>query len=232
MKIAIMQPYFFPYVGYFQLINAVDKFIFYDDVTFIKQGWINRNRILMNGKDLFFTMRLQGASSNKLINEVDISEDNGKLLKTISQAYSKAPYYRHVIDLIEHVLAAAAGLKKISRIAELSVVKVSEYLNLKTVFETSSRKYSDTKSLERAERLIAICNKNDADTYINPSGGQELYEKETFRKAGINLFFIRNHIAPYKQLKHAFVAGLSIIDVMMFNSKDDIKNMLNEYTLL
>jgi len=227
-----MQPYFFPYIGYFQLINAVDKFIFYDDVNFIKSGWINRNRILMNGKDTYFTVKLSNASPNKLINEIAINRGNEKLIKTITQAYSKAPYFCEVISLIRDILETIVELKKISEISILSIRKVSEYLGLKTIFETSSQKYSHTKNSGRAERILSICRENNADTYINSYGGQELYDTLFFQEQGIKLYFIKNRISTYKQFKHDFVAGLSVIDVMMFNSKDQIKNNLNEYELI
>jgi len=232
MKIAVMQPYLFPYLGYFQLINAVDKFIFYDDVNYIKQGWINRNRILMNGKDNMFTISLKDASSFKLINEIEMNRGNEKLVKTITQAYSKAPYFNDVFPLIGKIFDEANEIKKISTIAQLSVVRVFEYLGITRIFEVSSQVYSHTKHLGRAERLMAICKENGADTYINSYGGQELYSKSEFYEKGIALHFIKNNLPVYKQFKDDFVPGLSIIDVLMFNSKDEIKEMLNHYELI
>jgi len=227
-----MQPYFFPYIGYFQLINTVDKFVFYDDVTFIKQGWINRNRILLNGKDYLITLKLNGSSSFKLIHEIEVFKQNGNLIKTIIQAYSKAPFFNEVIILIQEVFATFNELKSISKIAEISVKKVSQYLNLTTVFESSSEVYSMTKNLRKDDRLISICKKNEADTYINPSGGRDIYDKNIFSEKGIRLFFINNHITSYNQFNNVFVPGLSIIDVMMFNSKEKISEMLNQYELI
>jgi len=231
MKVAIMQPYLFPYIGYFQLVNAVDKFIFYDDVTFIKQGWINRNRILLDDKEHLITIRLNGASSNRLINEIAVSQKNDNLIKTIIQAYSKAPFFNETIPLIQNVFTEMKCLNKISKIAEISVKMVSEYLNLNTIFETSSEVYTATKHLKKEERLIAICKKNNADTYINPSGGKDLYNKSSFSKEGINLLFIKNHITGYKQFKNAFIPGLSIIDVTMFNSHNQLREMVCQYEL-
>jgi hypothetical protein len=232
MKIAIMQPYFFPYIGYFQLVNAVDKFIFYDDVAFIKQGWINRNRILLNGKDHLITLKLDGASSFKLINEIEIIQKNGTLLKTIIQAYSKAPFFNEFVPLVQEVFDAMNKLSSISKIAEFSVKKVSEYLNLSTIFETSSDVYSTSKLLRKEERIFAICKRNNADTYINPDGGKELYDKRSFRKEGITLFFIKNQISEYTQFKNYFIPGLSIIDVMMFNPPNLVREMICRYELV
>jgi hypothetical protein len=232
MNIGIMQPYFFPYIGYFQLINAVDKFIFYDDVNYIKQGWINRNRILMNGRDSLFTVKLKDASSYRPINEIEINSGNEKLTKTIIQAYSKAPYFKDVFPLIQNIFDSMHEIKKISQIAQLSVKKVFEYLDINKTFEASSQIYGHTKDFGKAERIITICRENGADTYINSYGGQELYSKSEFCEKGIALHFIKNNLPVYKQFKDGFVPGLSIIDVLMFNSKDEIKEMLNHYELI
>jgi WbqC-like protein family len=231
MKIAIMQPYFFPYIGYFQLVYAVDKFVFYDDVTFIKQGWINRNRVLLKNSDHYITLRLNGASSNKLINEINAIPTNDKLIKTIAQAYFNAPFFKEVFPLIENTFSIMNELRSISRIAESTVKKISEYLNLTTIFETSSELYSKTKSLGREERLIEICLRNAADTYINPFGGKELYNRDRFKNEGINLLFIKNQLPVYTQFKNEFIPGLSIIDVMMFNSTEKVREMLCQYEL-
>ena len=226
-----MQPYFFPYIGYFQLINAVDKFIFYDDVSFINKGWINRNRILLNGKDHLFTIALKSASQNKLINQIEICKQNNKIVKTIKQAYSKAPYFKDVFTLIQQVFDKMNETKSISKIAEISVKMVSNYLNLSTFFITSSEKYSYTQNLYREKRLIDICQENGANIYINSSSGKILYNHESFKENGIKLFFIKNNINTYKQFNNDFIPRLSIIDVMMFNDKKTITEFLNNYEI-
>jgi len=231
MKLAIMQPYFFPYIGYFQLLNAVDKFILYDDVTYIKRGWINRNNILINKNKILITLSLKSVSQNKLINEIEVNTNNN-LIKTIKQAYLKAPYFDYAFPIIEKTFESIKPGFKISEISGLSIMNVAEYLKLDTLFEYSSISYSDTKGLGRAQRLIEICKINRADTYINPIGGIELYSKEEFKNENINLFFIKSSIEPYKQFDNDFVPGLSIIDVLMFNSPEQTKEMLNKYKLI
>ena len=154
MKLAIMQPYFFPYIGYFQLINAVDKFVFYDDVNFIKLGWINRNRILVNGEIRYFTISLNGASQNKQINEIERIDNRAKLKKTILNAYCKAPNFNIAWPLIELCIDYNSDL--ISEIAANSVVQTSKYLGLTAEFEFSSKMYQKTINLTKAERLIEI----------------------------------------------------------------------------
>lgn len=233
MKIAIMQPYIFPYVGYFQLVNAVDKFVFYDDVNFIKRGWINRNQLLVNNEANLFSIPLQKVSQNKLINETHLAYDSkwlNQFYATLIFNYKKAPFFEPTFKLVKSIFETPHNT-----IAELcidSIIKTSNHLGLNTVFEISSEKYHLTKGMEKAERLINICQTNKANTYINPAGGKDLYQKDTFKKQGVDLFFIKNYIAPYQQFEPNFVGGLSIIDVMMFNNKKQMQTMLTAYELV
>jgi hypothetical protein len=229
-KLGIMQPYFFPYIGYFQLIKATDKFIFYDDVDFIKNGWINRNRILLNGNPHYITIQLKGASSFKPINEITFTDNRSKILKTIKLNYCKAPYFNLVMPFLEEVLGLDTNL--VSELAIASILKSCEYLGIKSQFEIASERYSETKGLGRAERLKAICKINNMRRYINPIGGTELYKKEDFQKDNIELSFIKTGEIKYSQGGSEFVPFLSIIDVMMFNSPDEINKMLDDYELI
>lgn len=229
-----MQPYLFPYIGYFQLIKSVDIFVFYDDVNFIKKGWVNRNRILVNGKDLIFTVPLNKVSQNNLINETFINLDmfgnwKEKFVQTLLFNYKKAPYYCEVERLINSVLN-----KKFNTISELaieSITIISKYLQLDVKFITSSERY-DNKTLEREDRLVDICVEEKASHYINALGGQELYNKESFKNKGIDLSFIKTHPIEYKQFNNEFIPWLSIIDLLMFNSIDEVNIMLAKYELV
>lgn len=229
MRLAIMQPYFFPYIGYFQLINAVDKFIFYDDVNFIKNGWTNRNRILLKGESHYLTVQLKDGSSFKLINEVEFTDNRSKLLKTLEHAYRKAPYYNSVMPLLSDCLTVKT--KKISDLAQYSVVKTCKYLNIDQVFELSSESYPDTKGLEKAARLQKICYINHSDQYYNSIGGKAIYNKQDFSENNISLIFIEPQKLEYKQFDNDFVPWLSIIDVLMFIDKGTIQGMLKNYTI-
>lgn len=226
-KVAIMQPYILPYIGYFQLINAVDKFVIYDDVQFIKRGWINRNNILFQGEKKLLTIPLNGASSNKQINEIEIF-DNNKFLKTLETAYVKAPYKRTVMPLINEIFSNTD--KNLSRFIGNSLKKVSSYIGIETIFCYSSD-IEGHQSLKGQNKIIHICKAINAGTYINPIGGKELYDRHIFKHEGINLYFINPHLSNYRQLGNEFIPGLSIVDVLMFNSKDKIQKMLNEYVL-
>lgn len=233
MTAAVMQPYLFPYIGYFQMINAVDVFVFYDDVNFIKGGWINRNRMLISGSDKLFTVPLKDASSFKLIKDVEINNEvpaYSKILTTIAQSYKKAPFFSEVFPIIESVFRSPSST--IGDLAKLSIQAVNDYLGITTVLKRSSVDFADTKGMERAERLIAVCKQTGAEKYINAVGGQELYTKEYFASQGIDLKFIKSEPIAYKQFDNEFVPWLSIIDVLMFNSVEEIQVILNKYLLV
>lgn len=227
-----MQPYFFPYIGYFQMVNAVDKFILYDDVNYIKGGWINRNNIIQNNEKKLLTLNLIASSTNKDINEIYVGNQNSKILKTIKQSYCKAPFFETIFSIFNEIISSCSSTVPISEIAGQSVLKVAEYLNIETVFEYSSQKYSQTKGLNKADRLIEICKLNSVNEYINVAAGKDLYTKEYFAKYDIELKFIESKAIEYKQFNNEFIPYLSIIDVMMFNSPEEIKEMLNQYELL
>lgn len=232
MKIGIMQPYIFPYIGYFQLINAVDKFVIYDDVNFINKGWINRNRILNNGKESLFTIPLKEASQNKLINEIEVNWDDSwksKFFKTLEQCYKKAPFYQAILPIIEQTLSLDDEV--ISKITESNLRLICEYLDINTEIVSSSVIYQNT-GLKAQERILDICLQEKSTQYINPIGGLELYDKGYFEAKNIKLNFIKSSAVEYPQFKNEFVPWLSMIDVLMFNSKEKIKDFLNNYELV
>ena len=233
MKLAIMQPYFFPYLGYFQLINEVDKFIIYDDVNYINKGWINRNNILVNDSPSLIQVPLKEASQNRLIKDIFIVDEvkwKGKLLKTIYFNYKKAPFFNQIISLFEEVLLS--DCQGISDLNYLSILKTCSYLNIDTELIRSSSIYGNSH-LKGETRILDICIKERAHVYINPIGGQFLYDKIKFQEKGIVLKFINSIASPYNQNTDEFINYLSIIDTMMFCSSQEIKaNLLNEYKLI
>ena len=232
MKIAIMQPYFFPYIGYFQLINSVDKFIIYDDVNYINRGWVNRNNFLSNGKSLLITTPLIKASQNKLINEIFISKETKweeKMLRTFESLYKKAPYFNEVFELFSRILN-----KSHSRILDLnidSIVLICKYLDVNTEIIRSSDKYCNNH-LKGEERIIDICIKEKASCYINPIGGLDLYNKINFSNQGIEFNLLKPEVTCYAQFSNDFAPWLSVLDILVFNSKETSKLMLENYTLL
>lgn len=232
MKLAIMQPYFFPYLGYWQLINAVDKFVIYDDVNFIKKGFINRNNILLNNNSYLFTIPLEKISQNKLIKDINLIFDKKSrenFLKTIMLAYQKAPMYSQIFPLFEKIIMEETN--DLTEYINFSITEIDKFLDIKTKLYLSSNINKDN-TLHGKNKIIDICKNLQATQYINAIGGQKLYSKEDFLKNGIQLNFIKMNDIKYKQFNDKFVPNLSIIDVMMFNSKDKIKEMLNNYTLI
>mgnify|MGYP002632649357 CR=1 FL=1 len=231
MKLAIMQPYFFPYIGYFQLINAVDRFVIYDDVNYIKRGWINRNRILLNDSPHTFTIPILKASQNITISNTLIDPSlkwREKLLVTMEHAYRNAPYFKEVFLLIEKSI-----LKQCPTIAAYalhSIEAVVDYLEIDTEIVATSSKYGN-EHLKGSDRILDICLKEAATTYINPSGGVDLYDKQQFNDAGIDLHFIYPEKVTYAQQKNPFIENLSIIDVLMFNSIEQTHLFLRSFEL-
>ena len=233
MKLAIMQPYLFPYLGYFQLINAVDKFVISDDVNYIKKGWINRNYILINNNANMFTVPLKKASSNKLIKNIELATSEKwkkKFLKTIQFAYEQAPYFEKVYSIIHEVINTPADL--IIKWHLKSIYLIKKYLDIETEIIESEAKYQN-REMNSQDIIIDICKKEKSSDYINAIGGRKLYDKEYFKNHKINLYFIKtNEDIKYKQFNNKFVPNLSMIDVMMFNSPKKINEMLDNYELI
>jgi hypothetical protein len=232
MRAAIMQPYIFPYLGYFQLIQSVDVFVFYDDVNFIKRGWVNRNKILIQNQEKLISFPCIKASQNKLINDVEVDLENKaykKLLNSIYYAYKKAPYFEEVMPLITEVFKSDS--KNIADLCIASIKMVRDYLSLSTELKRSSEEFTATQNLPAADRLIAISKKIGAEIYINSLGGKALYTKGYFAKNQLNLEFLQPKLPEYEQFSEPFIPSLSIIDVLMFNSKQDVLKMLSVYEL-
>jgi hypothetical protein len=228
--VGVMQPYLFPYLGYFQLMNAVDEYVIYDDAQYIKGGWINRNNILIGKQKSMFTINIQGASSNKLINQIDIQDSFAKFLKSVSMAYSRAPYHTEVMQLINSICSYED--KNLARFIGNSFRDIAQYIEINTVFLYSSHLKIETH-LRAQAKIIAICKALGADQYYNAIGGIDLYDRETFKDNGVRLMFLRSSEYRYRQFsKTEFTPDLSIIDVMMFNPPDRIKEFLNDYELI
>ncbi len=229
MTVGIMQPYYMPYIGYWQLMAAVDKYVVYDDVNYIKRGWANRNNILLNGEPYLFSISLNGASQNKYFNDIDIADDFSKLRKTLYHSYSKAPYFDETMQLLDDIIEYPD--RNLSRFLYHSFQTVLKYLDCNTELIMSSDIKKDN-SLKGQDKILDICRALQADRYINAIGGQELYDAETFAKNGIELKFMKSNAITYPQFKNSFIPNLSIIDVLMFNDKNVTKQLLTEYTLV
>lgn len=233
MKVAIMQPYFCPYIGYFQLISSVDRFVIYDNVQYTKKGWFNRNRYLHNGQAELFTIPLMKESDFLNVRDRHLADDSLKarrrILSKLAQAYRSAPYVDEVMGLLERLFLYQGA--NLFEFIYHSVVVLCRELGIDTdIVISSTIKVPD--ELKGSDRVIAINKALGADTYINAIGGQGLYEREVFAAQGIGLHFLRSKPIDYPQLSDPFVPWLSIIDVMMFNDKAIISDFLERYDLL
>lgn len=232
MKVGVMQPYFLPYMGYWQLMNAVDKYVVYDDVNYIKRGWINRNRILVNGEPQYINVRISNASQNRLIKDTNIicdPEVSRKTLYTIECAYRKAPFFQSVFPMITDIVCYESTQLVEYLLNSFEIIR--DYLEIRSELVLSSHiaKAEDAKG---QERILSICTALGADGYYNAIGGQALYSRKAFEEHGIALSFLCTDEIRYHQFGNEFLPNLSILDVMMFNAPDQIRAMLNRFTLL
>jgi hypothetical protein len=220
-----MQPYFFPYLGYFQLIHVADVFVVYDDVAYIKQGWINRNFLLAGCSPQRFTVPLSGASSFRPIRDIRVANNRwkSKFLKSLEHAYRKAPQFPGVYPLAEAVVQN--GSWSLAELALDSVKAVMRYLELRTTIRPTSRVYDNGK-LTGQQRILDICRQEGADTYVNLPGGKPLYDREMFAASGVDLQFIRMGDVSYRQFECKFVPNLSVLDVLMFNGQEKVLELL------
>lgn len=227
MKIAVMQPYFFPYIGYFQLMSAVDRFVLFDNVQYVRQGWINRNRILLDGQPGTFTLPLKKASRFLNINCRTLSEEpfRTRLLNQLHAAYRHAPYANDIFPILEEIVEFESSDLFAYLHHSLKVLK--RVLSLKCELLISSEIDIDP-SLRAQDKILEICRSQRADTYINLPGGRALYSAEAFAQQGMTLHFIQPDDFHYPQYGEAFVPWLSIIDVMMFNSKNAVIGLCQE----
>lgn len=233
MRLAIMQPYIFPYIGYFQLINAVDTFVVYDNIQFTKKGWINRNRILVNNKDEYISLPLKKDSDYLNVDQRKLAEtfkaDRIKLLRRITESYRKAPEFSNVYPMLETIITNEE--ENLFGYIYQSLQELCKFLDIKTTFIISSSVPIDHQ-LRSQDKVIAICKALGATVYVNPIGGLELYAKDDFKQNDIELHFIRSAAIEYPQFNNEFIPWLSIIDVMMFNSKETIQRYLQSYTII
>lgn len=233
-RLAIMQPYIFPYLGYFHLIEATDRIVFYDDVTYRKRSWINRNRILLNGREHIFTIPVSGASQNTLIRDVKLVRNPDWLRKfglTMRHAYGHAPHFDAVTDMVAPILHGQH--ESVAELAIASIGGVYDFLDLPWQHSRSSVCSPETRGLPGAARLIRIAQDMGAGEYTNAPGGRDLYHVDDFLAGGLALSFVESLPFEYDQLNgQRFVPGLSILDLLMFNDVPRARRALSRFRLL
>ncbi len=229
-SVAIMQPYFLPYIGYFQLIAAVDLFIVYDNIKYTKKGWINRNRLLQNDMDVMFSLPLKKDSDSLNVCERELAADfnRNKLLHQFKNAYRHAPYFAQTFPLIEQIVTYKQ--MNLFQFIHHAIVKVCEHLGITTKIEISSSINID-HALKNQDKVLALCEAVNASVYVNAIGGIDLYSKKTFHDKGLALKYIQSKSFEYPQFGQAFVPWLSIVDVIMFNSIEEVQWQLTRFEL-
>jgi hypothetical protein len=229
MRLAIMQPYFLPYVGYFQLMAAVDKFVLLDDVNFINRGWINRNRIVVNGEPYWLTLPLAKASQNRLINEIDIVDDpvwKRKMLRTVELSYRSAPLAHRVLPMFAELIEGASG--SLSTFLFHHLRRLAHYIGIDVSIEPTSTIYPK-EGRTGQDRILDICTREGAITYVNLPGGRELYDAQAFAAAGIKLLFVEPNLETMtlRYTGHG-APSLSILDLLMLNSPATIHEVIKK----
>jgi hypothetical protein len=227
MRLGIMQPYFLPYIGYFQLLESVDQFVVYDNIKYTKKGWINRNRMLLNGTDTIFSLPLRRGSDSLYVVERELAVEfqRSKLLNQFKVAYGRAPQFELTYPVLERIVQHEEA--NLFRYIHHSIVQLCEHLGINTEIRISSEIVIDHE-LKGQDKVLALCKAAGADTYINTIGGVELYAKGDFRLQGIDLQFIKARPVEYVQFGNAFVPWLSIVDVLMFNPLNTVRAFINE----
>lgn len=232
-RVAIMQPYLFPYVGYFHLIESSDLFVFYDDVNYIKRGWINRNYILVQGCRHRFSVPVAHGSQNLLIKDTIHAYDNrwvSKFRATLESAYRKAPFREDVIDLVMSTFASAGP--SIADLAISSILAVCDYINRPFEYERSSICSPESRGMDKADRLIRITKELGYRAYVNAAGGEKLYDEPYFEERGVRLDFLQSDPVTYSQGGgEDFAPGLSILDVLMYNAPDAVAEHFTKFRM-
>ena len=226
-----MQPYFFPYLSYFQLINQVDKFVIFDDVNFIKKGWINRNYILNQDDKQQINLFLKKISQNKKINETYLIDDDKwkhKLVATLHHVYAKAPCFSKIMPKLEEIVFYEE--LNCARYLGFLLEAISDYMGIKTEFIYASN-IKKNEGASAQDRIIEIVTTLGGDHYINPINGQSLYKRDEFKEQGLELSFLRTKEIEYKQFGQVFVNYLSIIDFLVFNNVEQCQMMLKKCEL-
>lgn len=232
MKLGIMQPYLFPYMGYWQLIHHVDKFVIYDTIQYTKKGWITRNRFLRNGRPEYFSLSLAQASSTLDVAERELSPDfdREKLIRSLSAAYQKAPHFKEnfpaIADIINH------PDQNLYRYIRNSIDRICALLDISTELISSSSVHESAERMKGEDRVIAINKKLGATEYINPIGGTELYSSQTFKDNGIKLSFLKSRPLEYQCFGQPCQPYMSIVDVLMFNSVSTARQSLSLYDII
>lgn len=237
MKVGIMQPYVFPYIGYFQLINYVDKWVIFDNIQYISKGWANRNRIVhpdAKKEWQYFTVPIKKHSRETKINKIEINDNfewRCEFLRKLEGVYKKkAPYYRETINFVEECIEFRTS--SLSKWVEHTLKYTCDYLDISFDYLVFSMMNTGLNEVAHAGQwALEISDSIGATEYVNPSGGYSIFNESEFQSRNIKLRFLKTRLSPYIQRRGYFVPGLSIVDVLMWNDKEYIVSMLDDYDI-
>jgi hypothetical protein len=235
MILAAMQPYFFPYLGYFSLIDYSDQFILFDPVQHIRHGWIERNRVLKPGEGWqYVSVPLEKHSRGTLIKDLQIknaSDWQDRILRQLQHYKKRSPYYANTMEVLKACFSEE--FTSIVKLNEKCLVEVCNYLGIEYNFRIFSEMELKIGPVHHAgEWALRISEAMGAAEYVNPPGGEEIFDKKQFNDAGIELKFLKSRLPEYSQRRPVFENGLSIIDVMMFKSAEEIRDMIDDYDFI
>jgi hypothetical protein len=254
VKLAIMQPYFFPYIGAYQLIYEVDKYIIYGLVNYKNDGWFHKNRLIeVNRGPFYFYVQMIDSSIHKKFYEIKINPDKkwrNKLIKTIEHNYRNSFYYEETVYLINNIIFS--DYNDLLHFNANSIIQICKHLDINTEILICKNEYEDLEQnldiqygnkinssncrsydIERkTARIIKICQREGASAYINPIGGQSLYSEKIFKEYGIELHFLKTRGIKYNQKWNNFEPNMSILDVLMNCGKEKTKDFLKEYDIV
>ncbi len=232
MKLGLMQPYFFPYIGYFQLLNYVDLWIVFDNVQYIQRGWINRNRILhpeLKKEWQYITIPLDSRKGFSKINNIKIKQEldwKNRIIRKLTFYNEQSIFYKEVISLINNIFITNEN--NLSKFVTRSIRYTADYLGIKTKILVLSDMELELLNINGpGDWALRICESIGAKEYINPIGGKDLFYNKKFKDSNIKLSFLKSKMGVYNQKRPEFIPGLSIIDLMMWNSKSELSSFLN-----
>lgn len=237
MRLALMQPYFFPYLGYFSLIAATDRWVAYDTPQFPREGWVKRNRVLTMGGSAwkYVGIPVVRGPLDTPIHAVRIDSRvdwRGDILRNLDYYREhRAPYYRETLEFLQRTLHAAHD--GLSALLVSCLRATCDHVGLPARIEVFSELNLEVEPTETPQdRVVAIARALEATTYVNLPGGKDLYDRRQFALHGIELLFVAPGLPPYDQHRGDFIPGLSIIDALMWNSPGDVRTLIQNYGLV
>lgn len=231
-----MQPYFFPYPGYFSLIKATNKWIVFDTPQYANYSWMNRNRIINCNDDnwMYFIVPLKKRPLRTSINSIVIQNEVNWKEKIISQLgyYKKhAPYYNHVVEFLRETLTSE--FVKLSDLNIHTLKATCKYIGIDFNYEIYSEMNLQIEDIHAPDEWgLNICKAMGVSKFINPERGQNFIDRQKYLNEKVDIKFLEYRYPDYDQKMEEFIPGLSIIDAMMFNSPKELKVILEDYKLV